>query len=105
MNGHGYDEKRFPLATAQGRALYHLERLFRSTGAGIREHAKLLQTCAGAGLDVARVQDWTVAQCVLAMQYMEEAARPMALFRDVRTGWQDFDRGGRFCTCHRCTRV
>ena len=92
MSAHGYDTKRFPLTPAQGRVLYHAERLFRSTGAGMREHAQYLAAVRAHGLDPVRVADWTQEQCVQGLQLMEAAAAPMRLFRDVRTGWRDFVR-------------
>lgn len=89
---HGYDEKRFPLTAAQGRVLYHIERLFRSTGAGIREHQQFTRTCADLGLNAQRVQDWTTPQCVQALQVMERCARRGRgfAFRYCGTGWADF---------------
>jgi hypothetical protein len=90
MTAHGYDKKIFPLSAAQGRVLYHVERLFRSTGHGMREHAHFLQACADMGLNVRRVQDWNLKACVHALRAMERCAAPMALFRATATGWQDF---------------
>lgn len=95
-SAHGYDTKQFPLSSGQGRLLYHLERLFRSTGAGAREHRAFIAACARQGLDVGNVAHWTIVQCVTGLQLLEAAARPMALFRDIRTGWKDFAPGGRF---------
>ncbi len=94
---HGYDTERFPLTIPQGRALYHLERLFRSTGAGQAAHANVVRACSDLGLNPARVQDWSTAQCVRALRIMEDCARrSFGLFRDCRTQWQDFAPGGRF---------
>ncbi len=84
--------RRFPLSAAQGRVLYHLERLFRSTGAGAEPHRRFIQACADMGLSVRRVQDWTVPQCVQALQVMEACARRAKgfHFRPCATGWRDF---------------
>ena len=95
-NSHGYDTKRFPLTVAQGRVLYHLERIFRSTGHGMREYRAFLEGCAAAGLDADGVATWDTARCIQALQLMEKHARPMAGFRPLDTGWQDFAPGGRF---------
>ena len=92
MTAHGYDTKRFPLTASQGRVLYHLERLFRSTGHGIMAHAQYIAAVREVGLDPERVADWTVPQCVQALQIMERVARaaPGFRFRPCDTGWRDF---------------
>lgn len=90
MSAHGYDKKRFSLTAAQGRVLYHLERIFRSTGAGVREYGAYLAAIRAAGLNPEDVPRWSTADCARALRIMEEAAAPMARFRDVRTGWRDF---------------
>lgn len=80
------------LTAAQGRVLFHLGRLFRSTGAGIRElgeyRRRISETMGAQAL--ADVGLWSTADCVRALQIMEDCARPMSGFRDVRTGWEDF---------------
>lgn len=92
MSAHGYDKKVFPLTAAQGRVLYHLERIMRSTGGGQAAHVRYIAAVRAAGLDPQRVQDWTRAQCVQGLILMEEAARAerLHLVRDVGTGWHDF---------------
>lgn len=89
-NAHGYDTKRFPLTAAQGRVLYHLERIFRSTGHGMREYQAFLEGAAVAGLDASDVATWGTTHCVAALRMMEDCAKPMAGFRAVDTGWRDF---------------
>ena len=98
MSAHGYDKKRFPLTAAQGRVLYHLERLFRSTGHGMREHARYIVAIRAAGLDPARVADWSQDDCVLALGLMEHCASTGKgfHFRACDTGRADFMPGGRF---------
>ena len=91
-DAHGYDTKRFPMTPAQGRVLYHVERLFRSTGHGLREHGEFINRCKAEGYDLAHVDTWALPQCVRALQIMEECAAPMAGFRDVRTGWETLAR-------------
>lgn len=89
---HGYESKRFPLTAAQGRALYHAERIFRSAGGpGVLAASIWRDACADAALP-RLVSEWTREQCVRGMQLIEWAARKqgMHLFRDVRTQWQDF---------------
>ena len=75
------------LTPAQGRVLFHLGRLFRSTGAGTREHLAYIADKAIVALPAA-VDTWTDEQCAEALRAMERCARPMALFRDVRTYWE-----------------
>ena len=98
MSAHGYDTKRFPLTAAQGRVLYHLERLFRSTGHGGREHAHFIAMVDAEGMDPEAVATWDDATCVRSLGLMEYTARGlgMHLVRDVRTGREDFMPGGRF---------
>lgn len=73
----------------QGRVLFHMERVFRSTGGGVRAHAEYLALCKTEGLP-ARVDTWTLAQCVRGLQLIERAARIAGLhwFRDVSTQWE-----------------
>jgi hypothetical protein len=75
------------MTSAQGRVAFQQERLFRSTGAGIREHAQYVALCRAAGLPDG-IEQWTGAQCALALVLMERAARSgkMHLFRNVSTG-------------------
>lgn len=91
---HGYDEKRFPLTAAQGRVLYHAERIFRSAGGpGVLAAGMWRAACADAALP-RLVSAWTHWQCVRGLQLIEWAAREqrMHLFRDCSTGWQDLER-------------
>jgi hypothetical protein len=74
---------------AQGRVLYHQERLFRSAGGrGMVAHYRYLSMCARELLP-ARVDHMTTAQCVRALQLIERACTAEGLhhFRDVRTQW------------------
>lgn len=74
---------------AQGRVLYHQERLFRSAGGrGMCAHYRYLGMCAAEALPVA-VDTFTLAQCVRALQLIERACTVEGLhhFRDVRTQW------------------
>lgn len=96
MSVHGYDKKRFPLTVAQGRVLYHTERLFRSTGAGMREHSAFVARMRAVGLDIGHVESWSLGECLYALDEMESAARSMAKFRSIDTGRADFLPGGRF---------
>lgn len=89
-DAHGYETKRFPLTAAQGRVLYHAERLFRSAGGnGCTAAVSWRDACAEAALPVL-VSTWTNAQCVKGLHLIEWAARKhrMHLFRDVRTQWE-----------------
>ena len=88
---HGYETKRFPLTAAQGRVLYHAERIFRSAGGnGCMAARDWRDACAEAALPVL-VSVWTVIQCVQGLQLIEWAARKhrMHLFRDCRTYSED----------------
>lgn len=73
----------------QGRVLYHQERIFRSTGGGIRAHDDYVAACAVVGLPV-QVDRWSLKQCIEGLQLIERAARGRGLhhFRDVRTQWE-----------------
>jgi hypothetical protein len=73
----------------QGRVLFQMERIFRSTGGGIKAHAEFLKLCDTEGLPV-RVDTWSLGQCVRGLQLIERAARISGLhfFRAVDTGWQ-----------------
>jgi hypothetical protein len=88
---HGYETKRFPLTAAQGRVLYHMERILRSTGGGMKAHADYLTACFAHGLPE-MLDQYTLAQCVDALRLLEHVARvhKLHLFRDVSTGWRDF---------------
>jgi len=90
----GYESKRFPLTAAQGRVLYHAERIFRSAGGpGCIAVQSWRDACAEAALPVL-VSAWTLRQCVQGLQLIEWAARRhrMHLFRDVRTQWEPLER-------------
>lgn len=72
---------------AQGRVLFHMERIFRSAGGpGVLAHQTYVTACKVRGLP-AMVDTWTPGQCALGLQMIEAAARKhkMHLFRDVRT--------------------
>jgi hypothetical protein len=87
---HGYDEKVFPLTAAQGRVLYHAERIFRSAGGpGCLAAQTWRDACAEAALPL-MVDTWTLTQCVMGLTLIEWAARKhrMHLFRDCRTQWE-----------------
>lgn len=74
---------------AQGRVLFHMERLFRSAGGrGMCAHYRYLNLCAAAGLPY-NVTTFSLAQCVKACQLIERACTAEGLhhFRDVRTQW------------------
>jgi len=73
----------------QGRVLYHMERLFRSTGGGIKAHAEWLRLVDAVALP-ARVDKWTATQCVQGLQLIERACRHVGLhyFRPCDTGWE-----------------
>lgn len=75
---------------AQGRVLYHMERLFRSTGGGIKAHAEWLRMIELAGLPHL-VTRWNDYQCIEGLQWIERACRHTGLhhFRPCDTGWQD----------------
>jgi len=77
------------LTPAQGRVLYHQERLFRSTGgSGLLAHQKYLRLCTAAGLG-SDVGSYGRLQCIRALQLIERAARDvhLHLFRDISTQW------------------
>lgn len=84
------------ITPAQGRVLFHNERLFRSTGAGVREHRAFVADCESRGMDVRKVSTWCDAQCVAVLIRLELHARNMAGFRQTDTGWRDFAPDGRF---------
>ena len=78
------------LSPAQGRVLFHMERIFRSAGGpGAMAHQSFTNSCLAEGLP-ARIDTWTLDQCVLGLQLIERAARmhQMHLFRDCRTYWE-----------------
>jgi hypothetical protein len=91
---HGYESKRFPMTPAQGRVLYHAERIFRSAGGpGCLAAQTWRDACAEAALPL-MVDTWTHEQCLRGLRLIEWAARKhrMHLFRNCSTGWQDFER-------------
>lgn len=73
----------------QGRVLFHQDRLFRSTGGGLRAHDDYVAACAVVGLP-SRVDRWSLAQCIQGLRLIERACRGrgLHLFRDVRTQWE-----------------
>lgn len=82
---HGYASKRFPLTAAQGRVLFHAERILRSAGGpGVLAAADWRAACARHALPVL-VAEWTRAQCYIGAALLTAAARHhrMHLFRDV----------------------
>lgn len=79
------------ITPAQGRVLYHMERLFRSTGnAPPGAHEAFSASCLAEGLP-RRIDTWDRDQCVLGLQLIERACRMhrMHLFRDCRTYWEN----------------
>jgi hypothetical protein len=91
----------------QGRVLYHQERIFRSTGGGIKAHARYLALCEAAALP-ALVTRWSLPQCVQGLQLIERASRDVGLhyFRDVRTQWEPIaERAAIHPDLHRVTHV
>lgn len=73
----------------QGRVLFHQDRIFRSTGGGIKAHARYLVLCESMALPHL-VTHWTLAQCIQGLHLIERAARDVGLhhFRDIRTQWE-----------------
>lgn len=74
---------------AQGRVLYHQERIFRSAGGrGMLAHQAYLRLCTANGL-APDVASYDRLKCIRALQLIERAARAvhLNLFRDVSTGW------------------
>jgi hypothetical protein len=77
---------------AQGRVVFHIERLFRSTGGGVKAHGTFLAACRVKGIPSA-VSGYTPTRCVEVLQLVESACRHhgMHLFRDVGTGWRQIN--------------
>jgi hypothetical protein len=77
---------------AQGRVVFHMERLFRSTGGGVKAHGTFLAACRTKGISPA-VPSYTPTRCVEVLQMIESACRHhgMHLFRDVSTGWRQIN--------------
>lgn len=77
---------------AQGRVVFHIERLFRSTGGGVKAHGTFLAACRTKGIPSA-VSGYTPTRCVEVLQLIESACRHrgMHLFRDVGTGWRQIN--------------
>jgi hypothetical protein len=78
------------LTPAQGRVVFHQERLFRSAGGrGMPAHATYLDLCREAGLPIL-IGKFDRNQCVIACRLIERACRThqLHLTRDVRTGWE-----------------
>lgn len=75
----------------QGRVLFHMERLFRSTGGGIKAHARYVELCRAHNLP-RLVTDFHRGNCFTALQLIEVACKDAGLsqFRQCKTGWQDF---------------
>lgn len=78
------------MTPAQGRVCFHQERLFRSTGGGLKAHARYLALCEqDAGLPK-RIGQMTRMECARALYYIERACvlEGLSMFRDVRTQWE-----------------
>lgn len=93
------------ITPAQGRVLYHMERLFRSAGGnGQKAHTRFVLLCEQSGLPK-MVDQYTTWQCVLALQLIERACghEKMHHFRPIATGWRDFVPARRI-SCGCCTR-
>lgn len=75
------------MTPTQGRVVFHQERLFRSTGAGLRAHQHYARACRAAGLP-RLIGQYDRAQCAQALCIMERVARAWFLFRDCRTDWE-----------------
>lgn len=78
------------LTPLQGRAAFHAERIFRSTGHGVLAHQRFLKLARSAQLPVA-IGEWSVQHCITGLRLMEAAAREfhMERFRNVNTGWRE----------------
>lgn len=77
------------LTPAQGRVVFHQERLLRSCGEDRRISAEYRQRCAMDKLPTA-IDKMTVEQCKLALRNLEDACISYRLnrFRNVRTQWE-----------------
>jgi len=89
IDAKGFSYNPAPFTPAQGRVLYHQERIFRSAGGrGILAHQAYIRLCTANGLapDVAQYDH---LKCIRACQLIERAARAvhLHLFRDISTGW------------------
>lgn len=75
--------------TMQGRVLFHMERLFRSTGGGIKAHARYVELCHQHKLPRI-VTDMDHNECIDALRLIELACREvnMHFFRNVITPWR-----------------
>jgi len=80
----------------QARVLFHCERVFRSTGAGMKAHALFLDAATAAvGWERARdATSWNRGECLALLALIEWAARAKGLhvFRDVRCITPDLER-------------
>lgn len=76
------------LTPAQGRVVFHSERLLRSTGADPQYARDWRQRCLDHCLPVL-ISDMTVEECRRALQLLEKVCYPMALVRDLETDWRD----------------
>jgi hypothetical protein len=77
------------LTPLQGRVAFHQERIFRSTGNGSRAHESYITMAKACGLPT-ELAKMSRNQCREALRLIELAARMrgLALFRNVRTGWE-----------------
>jgi hypothetical protein len=77
------------LTPLQGRVAFHQERIFRSTGGGLHAHQSYVTMAKAAGLPTS-IAEMSRNQCREALRLIELAARirGLALFRNVRTGWE-----------------
>lgn len=78
------------MSPMQGRVVFHQERIFRSTGTGLRAHDRYLQLTTDACLSEL-ISEMGDDECVFALELIEQAARDcrLHLFRDVNTGWRE----------------
>ena len=75
----------------QGRVLYHIERLFRSTGAGAVEHEVFLRSCEQLRIPT-DVKEQTPAQSLVCLALIEQACHAFGMhqFRDCDTQWRGY---------------
>lgn len=78
------------LTPAQGRVVFHTERLFRGTaGNGLLAHRRWIAMCKHEALPV-KIADMDVFQCRIALILVETACREFRihLFREIDTQWR-----------------
>jgi len=70
------------ITPAQGRVLFHAERLLRSTGAMPRgAHEAWISACRAAGLDPVRVTSYSREDCRTALRLLEGILRARGVHR------------------------